>query len=497
MRAKVLIVGLLSWLFLSIHAMVWVGDALSQLDPEDSTEAKLLWARVKFEVKTSEDYEYLEKMGIDCPERGGCEVIVNRWQMEQLRERGFELTVLERLRPDEGPNQVEYQLVKEIDLKSDGVGFIVFGPKKGRSSALSEIILGMKDKGVCIYDSDFNLLQKITLNKITYSKNLRYIGGIEYVSVPQDVTEKSSYKFLIFDYTGKKLWELERELHYDASPNTYSISSKGYVIEKDHLNGILTFFDPSGNEIKKIQLYRGTWDPGGQGVSSEFSEDGEYLLITAQDDDGHVFGEGIGVILFTQDGEELWRFTTNEGGTGKERISRLGNYVIVSSHVFPYTFPFKPKNTYILSREGTLTRKLESQLATDICISSDEKYVLITSDSWQALSLISLESGETIFKYNVKRRNRDIYSTDIAQDASMFGLISCYSAIKPLSRETEGKERNIEALLIDFRGRKVWSKTYPFQGGPLFRMVNLTLSDDGKQMAIQIGSKVMIYQQVE
>lgn len=469
----------------SCLAVIWVIYGFTQSQEADSTRPELKFVRAKIGWRDAKDLEYLKGMGIECPKSGECVVIITEVQRRQLEKKGLKAKALTGLRPDKGPNQVEYKLVREVDLKADGVEAIVFGPKKDKGSALSDIVLGLNEMNdsICVYDSELKLINKMHLRNVSFSKDLRYLGGIEYIKVPEDASEKGSYKFKLFGYTGKKLWELEREIYYDDEPNSFSISSKGTVIERNHLGGILGFYDHGGKEIKKTQIYVGEWDPGGQGMRGEFSEDGEYLLIQAGDDYGHTFGEGIGVLFFTLDGKELWRFNTEDKGMAAASISRFNKYVAVSTRW----------STYLLSREGNQIKKFSKLFATRVCFSSNEEYALITEYS-RTLHLLKTENGEIIFKYTPSASAGSIYSTDIAQDAKMFGIVACYPGITKLRPEKEG---NVEVLLIGFDGSKVWSDIFPSQEGPLFRMVNLLLSDDGKQMTIQIGSKIMIYQQVE
>ena len=470
----------------------------------DSTKMKLLWERVKVEVTTDEDHEYLEQLGIDCPERGECEVIINRWQTKLLEKRGLKVTRLQRLRPDEGPNQVEYELVKEFDLTDDGVGTVVFGPKSNKSSALSEIILGLKDKEVLVYDSDFNLLQKLSLHHPTFSKNLRYIGGIRYEKLPRmyedslpphkTIHEKGSYKFELYDYAGSKLWELERELYYDASPNSYSISSKGTVLERDHSTGLLTFYDKKGNEINKTKVCIGGGDPGGGIGGGVFSDNGEYALITVEQGNyADTLEEGMRVLLFTSDGEEMWRFNTVENAGGGA-ISIGDNYVIIPSLVWPYKYPYT-KSTYLLSREGELIKKYDNILANLICFSSNKQYAIL-KDHGNLLLLIELARGKTIVTHSMVGTPRHISSADIAEDARMFGVISHYAPLRKHTQEIEQEEKNIQVLLIGFNGGKVWFKAFPYLEYPA-RKLSLRLSDDGRQMVIQISSRVMAYRLAE
>jgi hypothetical protein len=158
-------------------------------------------------------------------------------------------------------------------------------------------------------------------------------------------------------------------------------------------------------------------------------------------------------------------------------LSTLGNYVIISSLAWPSSsYPPDKKSTYLLSKNGELIKRYENVLGSLICFSSNEKYALFHSP-YDPAFLIDLPSGEVLFKYGRKGGFHQANSLDIAEDAKIFGLASS-SAVS----------------LIGFDGSKVWSHTFPSEGG---RVSSLRLSDDGKQMVIAIGSKVMIHQEVE
>jgi hypothetical protein len=475
-------VAVLSGLLLSC-ALVWllVVNAPSQEEP-DSSQMKLVQERIRVTVKKRAQYELLKGMVGECAPFDSThgepwEFVVNQWQRKQLERTGAKVRVIAEIKPEEEEHQVEYRLVREIDLKADGVESVILGPKKDKNSALSEIILGLEDEGkgvtkVTVYDFNFDPIGEMRLRDVTFSRNLEYIGGIEYTSATQDASEKWMYKFQLLDYTGKKLWELrERELHEVNC--TYSISNRGTVIELDHGSGVVTFIDQDGNDINKIQLYVGTGDPGGQGIRGEFSEDGRYLLIQAGDDHGHAFGEGIGLLLFTWDGKELWRFNTEDKGMGAKGISWLDNYVAVSTKA----------TTYLLSREGNPIKEFDQLFATGICFSSNEEYMLLTEHG-HTTYVIRLENGEIISKYTFSGWPGRIYHADIAGDAEVYGFISCIPGQK------------VEVMLVRFDGREVWSKTFPYLEHPGGKL-RLSLSDDGKEIIIAIGSKTMIYQQEE
>lgn len=154
--------------------------------------------------------------------------------------------------------------------------------------------------------------------------------------------------------------------------------------------------------------------------------------------------------------------------------------MIVSSLVWPSSnYPPDKRSTYLLSKRGDLIKKYENLLGSLICFSSNERYALF--DSYGTLFLIELPSGEFILKYDPKRGFYQVNSLDIAEDAKMFGLISGFGG------------ENIQVFLIGFDGGKVWANSFPFEGGGQ----SLRLSDDGKQMVVQTGTKIMIYQQVE
>jgi len=488
---------IVSLLVLSGLALVLFVYGSTQQNEGDSTRPELKFVRAKIGWRDAKDLQYLKGMGIECPKSGECIVIITEAQRRQIEKAGLKAKALTGLRPDKGPNLVEYKIVREVDLKADGVETIVFGPKKDKSSALSELVLGLNgtDNEVCVYDSNFNLIHKMHLRDASFSRNLRYIGGIKFEKVPQDVTEMGSYKFELFDYTGKKLWELERELHYDASYNGYSISSNGTVVEGDW-NGILTFYDQKGNERKKVQLYRGTGDIGGQGMTGQFSEDGEYLFEIAHDDVDHVFGVGKGVMLFTSNGEELWRFAIEENGGGGLGISNQGNYMIVSAFVWPVPDTGFKASTYLLSQTGKLIKRYDNLYTGRICFSSNEKYAFLAHQNTPFLT--ELNSGEVISQWwkpkMASQYDINFNSVDIAEDVKILGLISCYPGVEKLVQDKEG---NVRVLMIGFDGSKVWSDIFPSEEGRSLSPVNLRLSDDGKQMIIQIGSKIMVYQQAE
>jgi hypothetical protein len=463
--------GIMALLMVLIVALVFVFAQEEQLD---STQIKLMQERVKVAIKTSDQYKLLKELGIQCPpfdstDGRAWELTMNQWQRMQLEKKGIGVSVLSGLKSEEEPRQTEYKLVREIDLGKDGVESIVFGPKKDKGSALSEVIVGVKDENVCIYNSNFTLINKMHLERPSFSKNLRYIGGLEFSKIPEDVSERGTYKFRLFDYTGKMLWELERELYYDSSPNRYSISNEGLVIELNNSSGIFILYDRNGNKIKEMKLYAGVGDAEGQSIGAEFSEDGEYFLVTAKDDYGHAFGEGIGVLFFTCNGEELWRFNTEDKGKGAKNISRLGNYVAVSTK----------GTTYLLSKEGFQIRKYDHLFATEVCFSSSERYTLIT-EYYHTCYLILSENGEIASEYGASKRGGSIYASDVAEGANVFGVLC--SAM---------------ASLIGFDGSTLWSTDFSVPEGPLFRLLNLSLSDDGNQIVIQIGTKIMIYRLVE
>ncbi len=488
-------------LLLAGLGMVLLVFVFAQEEQLDSTQMKLIQERVRVTVRGRVQYELLKEMVGECPPYDSThgepwEFVINRWQRKQLEEIGAKVRVKEEIKPEKKPKQTEYKLVREIDLGKDEVESIVFGPKKDKGSALSEVIVGVKDENICIYNSNFTLINKMHFERPRFSKNLRYIGGLEFSKIPEDVSERGTYKFRLFDYTGKMLWELERELGYDTSPNRYSISNDGFVIELDNSSGVFILYDRNGNKIKEMKLYAGVGDAEGQSIGAEFSEDGEYFLVTAKDDYGHALGEGIGVLLFTGDGKELWRFTSNENFYTGGGISKFANYMIVSSLTSPpASYPPDEKSTYLLSGNGDLIKRYENVLGSLICFSSNEKYALFNSP-YEGAFLIDLPSGEVMLKYGrlAGFHMAKSLAIDIAEDAKIFGFIACHLGIESFIKEKKG---NIEVVLIAFDGLRIWSDFFTSPDYRLLSPVNLSLSDDGKQIIIAIGSKIMIYQQVE
>jgi hypothetical protein len=488
LRRIVLLVIMFSGLVVLLFASGFTQEARL-----DSTQMKLVKERVRVTVKIREQYELLKGMVSECPPFDSThgepwEFVINQWQRKQLESAGAKVRVITETKPAKEISQVEYKLVKEVDLKLDGVENVIFGSKKDKSSALSEIILGTRDDDILVYNSNFDLINHMHLQDATFSKNLRYIGGIEYVKHPSvyhedtllsgeiEIAEEKKiyYKFELFDYTGKKLWEFkEREL-YEVN-STYSISNKVTVIELDHGSGVVTFIDQNGNETSKIKVCNSQGTPG-EGIGGGiFSDDGEYALLIADEQCRDTLEEKERVLLFTWAGEELWRFITEENADGDDNISQHGNFILVSSLIWPSSkYPPDRMSTYLLSKKGELIRKYENALGSSICFSSNDKYALFVS--YGTMFLIDLPSGEVLFKYGRWGELQQHNCFDIAEDAKLVGLATTDALV-----------------LMSFDGTKIWSHPLSSEN----KILSLKLSDDGKQIIIAIGSKVMIYQQVE
>jgi hypothetical protein len=460
----------------------------------DSSQMKLISERVAVTVKTRAQHELLKKMVAECPPFDSThgepwEFVINQWQRKQLEQEGIRVRVLPEPKLDQGAHRTEYRLLREMDLEPENAKVVIFGPKKSKGSALSDIIIGVKDTNVCVYDSSFNLIRKMYLRDAIFSQNLRYMGGIKYVEHPslhhEDTLPSGEIetveggrtfdKFQLFDYTGRNLWESEEKQLYEVN-STYSISNKGTVIELDHGNGMVTFFDQNGHETSKIRVCNVSGTPG-EGIAGEmFSDDGEYVLIIADDQCPDTLEARLRILFFTWDGRELWRSTTEENAEGDADVSEHGNYVIVSSLVWPppdHDYPPHGKTTYLLSGKGALIRKYENVLGSPVCFSSNEKYALF--DSYGVLFLIDLPTGKVLLEHTRGGAFDQLNSLDIAEDAKLIGLATASTVV-----------------LVGLDGRQMWSHDFPSVDGRFFAR----LSDDGDQMAVVIGSKVMIYQRI-
>jgi len=460
----------------------------------DSTQMKLISERVDVAVKTRAQYEFLRTMVAECPPFDSThgepwEFVIDQWQRKQLEGKGIRVRLLPEPRPDQGADRVEYQLVREMDLKPENAKAVFFGPKKGKGSALSDIIIGVKDTNVCVYDSSFNLIRKMYVRDAAFSRSLRYMGGVKYIEHPsvhredtllsgevELVEEKRIfYKFQLLDYTGKELWESEERESREVN-STYSISNKGTVIELDHGSGVVTFFDQNGHVTNKIKICSTSGTPGEGIAGGMFSDDGEYVLIIADNQCPDTLEARLRVLFFTWDGTELWRSTTDENAEGGAGVSEHGNYVIVSSLVWPppdHDYPPDGKTTYLLSGKGELISKYENVLGSPVCFSSNERYALF--DFYGVLFLIDLPTGKVLLEHARGGAFDQLNSLDIAEDAELIGLATASSVV-----------------LFGFDGRQVWSQDFPSgDGRPRAR-----LSDDGNQIVVVIGSKIMIYQRI-
>jgi hypothetical protein len=475
-----LALGIIALLMLLIVALVFVFAQEEQLD---STQMKLIQERVKVAIKTSDQYKLLKELGIECPpfdstEGRAWELTMNQWQRIQLEKKGVGVSVLSGIKPDVIPNRVEYELMKEIDLEKENLGGLVVGAKNTSSTAVSFLV--QRDyREIIFYSSEFTSLssyrQTDRYTDVFPSKNLEYVGILTPVKIPTKDERVGCTRFTLISSKGVKLWEKEQDAYYDVGKKGYSVSIDGKVVERDHASGILTFYDQMGKDIKKIKVGIGGGDPETEIRGGVFSDDGELVLIAVEE--GEYPGpleEGARVSLFTSDGEESWVFNTEENAVRSLNISKLGNYAIVSSRVWPSPYPPDQSSTYLLSKTGKLIEKYENVLASSICFSSNEKYALF--DSHIGTFLIDLPSGEVVLKYGRKGAIHQMNCFDISEDARLFGLATPSAVV-----------------LVSFDGSRVWSEFFP----SVDRNSSLRLSDDGKQLLVQVGPKIRFYQRTE
>jgi hypothetical protein len=471
---KGLVVGL-SILF--VLAVIWVIYGFTQSQEGDSTRPEFKFVRVKIGLRTTEDLQYLKAMGIECPKSGECVVIITEAQRRQIEKAGLKAKGLTGLRPDQGPNLVEYKLVREIDLEKENVGGIVFGLKSATRSAMPQ--MAQRDYWeILFYSPDFKMLHTYKQNErftdVYPSKTLQYVGIVTPVKIPTVEEPIGRIRFTLINNKGEKLWEKEEENYYDALKNLFFISGDGLVVEVDKKTGALVFYDENGRKTKEVEFFRGEmgdWET--HYLGGRFTLDGRYFMAVGHDFHRKVFPKKSGVILFDNKGNELWRHDI-ERDLVLNFISPTGKFSIITGFDLGDNGTHKNNITSLFTEEGKLLKSFNDVYATDVCFSSDETHALINSE--KGLFLIDLPTAEVLLKYGL-RGFYQINSLDIAEDAKVFGFATTFSAV----------------FIIGFDGSKVWSQTFSTEGGKF----TLSLSDDGRQLAVQIGSKVMLYQKVE
>ncbi|MCK4528075.1 WD40 repeat domain-containing protein [candidate division WOR-3 bacterium] len=372
-------------------------------------------------------------------------------------------------------NIYEYEMVEEIDLGED-VYRVWFGKDSeypwlvktaGKVGKASELIF---------FDDKFREIRRIGVGRVYPSPDVEYVGVTMIFKAPTK-SDKGKMRFILLDKKGNKIWEKESDIEYDDVVPYYFVSDKGVVVE--HSYKTLNFYDSKGKEIKKVELLYAGMEKGIH--CGKFSSDGNYFVININDPEREIFSSGTEVILFTNRGEELWRFETEGNKSYGVHISPKGSYIVTSSSTWGRDEQgiYGPLKTiaYLFTRSGHLIREYPHTGSSDYSWSTDfspsEDYAVIDDVVGYKAYLLDTKTGDKLFKFSLLGTKWHIKAVHIAEAGKLIGITY-----------------DNQVVLIQFNGIKAWSKE-------ISNPENLWLNNNGDKFTIRSKNKLLRFEKVE
>jgi hypothetical protein len=400
-------------------------------------------------------------------------------------------------------NQVEYRLVKEIEL---GKGYELenLPLEKERSPEMSRIIrtekwLALKRTvpgKLLFYDNNFNLLATRSYTSARVSKNSNYV--VVYTVIQSSILKERPgiHRIELLDNRGQVLWTKTLKENSEEYGQPIYPSDKGVTVGP---GSEITFLDTTGEQIAKCSVREELgWYAGGV---IDFSADGEYVAINATNFDPDVGYDTENprgqLFLFNTKGKELWRFLIDEYSPSSVAIAPKGEYIITCNS--PYTILGKSV-TRLFSKKGELIGRWNKFLTRKIHFSSSGGYALLEGVDYSRsvngrdkVRLIETGTGRLLLDYQPPKR---VFSMDIAEGGKLIGLVLDKRIFTGPSRSK--KVCNPEALIMDFDEDKVWSKPFQdeFTEGQIHRYT-LRLSDSGEDLTVRLGKRLMKFKIAE
>jgi len=339
------------------------------------------------------------------------------------------------------------------------------------------------DDEVRFYDPDSALLKAIPLSSrragdIAFSENSNYVG-IPIMTEVATKSRKGEIVLTIYTDGGEKHCQLDEEVEFDGSSLDFSISDKdGSFVETDGAAQRLTFRDGKAKVKREVDLFEGDTWAYERGLRCAFSSDGRLFAVLAsrQFIQGREYidpsrGPNIYVILFDDNGKEVWRKPLNEHGPGCLSISSQGKYILVGGEDRGGASGVTSRCQYLFDRDGSLVSTYD--IGNDCKISHNEEYLVLAGKD--AVGLIETSTGELIwskqFSYPTDSRRSEwkwISQLDISGNGELIGVSST------LYRRRKGGYDAIpsDLILVNNEGQMVYEKELSGQVGQVSFMLN-------------------------
>lgn len=272
----------------------------------------------------------------------------------------------------------------------------------------------------------------------------------------------------IFDRLGQSRGIVETAVHGPEYSDFLIVSKAGNYAKIGHTRVRVSFFSCKHESLVTVNASEESAELGG--LFPAFSPDGECLVI-------QVLGAGGDeeVILLSADGTILWRFRPNEkyNTGGGPWLADGGSYVVASFAEMASPRGPTRQITYLFDRDGETVRVIDGMWTTGSWFSPSLDYVAVDGHTDRdRFMLLKLPDASTVFERASHHSTRDC---DIAEKPGLIGML---------------RDR---IYLADLKGREIWC----LRGNDARFLRRLSLSDDGKELALAGDNKYYLFRRIE
>lgn len=305
--------------------------------------------------------------------------------------------------------KVDFKLVKEWKFDKE-IKDAAFGETEDGS--LYPKIIVFEDE-IRFYDEKGEIIKKLDLHpkysKVIFSRKINYIG-ISTIKRFATILKSGLRNFVVYTDKGDKFWEMNEKIMYDVPLLYIYLSDKdGFAVGVLSCAGIVVFFDSTGKELKRIDLFKNDEFDYEKGSIGAFSGNGKSFVLNIQESPGIAIGalsqEDSGrsgnphLFLFNYKGKEIWKVNLPGFYSNNVFISPSGEYIIGVVSCFHIKKGMVSPYTLLLNKKGEIIKKYTFYTRC-AAFSPNEEYAVV--GYWEPVSTIQLiknKNGKVILNY--------------------------------------------------------------------------------------------------
>jgi hypothetical protein len=332
--------------------------------------------------------------------------------------------------------------------------------------------------------------EKARYARLFWSQDRKF-AGLQEISNPQatDQTEKR-ISFTLLDHQGSRLWSWQNTLGRDELIPSFYISNRGRVAVVEPLKGELIFLNEEGSPERIIELFPDAIPEMERPVACAFTADGARLAVNAlfrhprpgDDMTPREKGQSF-LILFDDDGEELWRRQLEREISDQVAISP-GGETIAAGAFTPKGVDVVERTTYFYDHDGELLSELELPYRLALFATDGTRFLMAQKSD---LRMVSTATGKVLWENRLPAEHGQIRAVDLSPDGSL-----------TLVKTAPGKYHSgrfyyapAHAALFDEEGEQIWTASYPED---TFDQPAAHFLPDGSKFLLAFQNRYLIYE---